>query len=477
MAERSAFWNGLVTGDAVDAPYDANTEFAKWVQRTIGLGNTRANAGVVLGTGSEATQLDALQVTQNSPAGMSVLLNIGAAIVDGTTYINDAAITIPVAANASGNPRIDTVVLRKSFGIQEVRSAILAGTPAATPAPPALTQSAGVTWEIPIADIQVANGAVSITTANITPRTPYANAADGVTLDRLLNNTASALVNGDMVNIDSTANRAVNNTPSLAARPPTITIGPWQARIAAAGIGRVLYKGIGNLNGVAAAARGTFVSPRGSPSVFPQFDTIALLLEAATGSGGVQAFIDAGFPQQFGQIGDTVLLAAPAATLTVGGGGNSLNGGYRTVMVEYFLRSAIVATNDNARFIFGADTTAANYRSYRLGASGTVPTMAAAENIGALAGVQLNIPGSTATAGAFAYGFFFISNVNLTTFQRHWIGINFYRVSDVTGGFAVNLFGGLWNNAGAGLTSIVASHAAGANFETGSYLNVYTKQV
>lgn len=477
MTEFSAFWNGTSVGDATAAPYDANTEFANWSRAIIGYGANRNNSGVLYGSGSEAAQLEGVQVTANSPAAMNVLVNIGNALVHGTWYANDSALTLTVAANASGNPRIDTIVLRKTWASQQVRAAILTGTPAASPVPPNLTQSDGTTWEIPLADIAVANGAVSITNLNITPRAEPTNVSDGVYLDRLLNNSGTVLANGTVVGIDTSANRAANTTYSHATRPPTIRVGTWLARTAAAGFGRIMNSGIGNIATIA-AARGTFLGGRGTASEFPQFDTFAQLLEAASGTGVVPAFLSAGFPQQFGQILDTSLLAAPTAGFSLGGGSNSFNLGYRTLMVEYFLRSAVAATNDNISVRFAGDNTAGNYRTYRLIASGTVPTMAAVENIGTTAGLQLNVPGSTATAGAYAHGFLFISNVNVSgTYERHMVGIQFYRITNVTGGFIVNLFGGLWTAVGTAFTTLTVNSNGGSNFETGSYVNVFTKQV
>jgi len=49
------------------------------------------------------------------------------------------------------------------------------GTPAGSPTPPALVQSDGSIWEIPLARVAVANGFVSITAAEITNVREYAN--------------------------------------------------------------------------------------------------------------------------------------------------------------------------------------------------------------------------------------------------------------------------------------------------------------
>jgi len=75
-----------------------------------------------------------------------------------------------VAANSSGNPRIDLVVLRLTRATWNVAEEIVQGTPGATPVPPALTQDAGTTgvWEEPLATVNVANGAATIAAADVT---------------------------------------------------------------------------------------------------------------------------------------------------------------------------------------------------------------------------------------------------------------------------------------------------------------------
>lgn len=89
----------------------------------------------------------------------------------GTSDFNMASL----AANSSGNPRIDLVVLRYTRSTGAVAAAVITGTPAASPSAPAPTQTlttSGV-FEIPIAQVAVANGATTITAGNITSRETY----------------------------------------------------------------------------------------------------------------------------------------------------------------------------------------------------------------------------------------------------------------------------------------------------------------
>jgi hypothetical protein len=166
MTETSQVWDGILTGDASLAPYSAS----EWADRTKllkGLGATYPNYGVIAGTGDGT--YPALSVQAKSPASTNIEIKIGASLGDGYLYNNDAALTLTVGANASGSARIDTVILRVDYIAQTVRAVIKQGTPAGSPVHPTLQQDATY-WEIPLADITVANGFATITAANIFDR-------------------------------------------------------------------------------------------------------------------------------------------------------------------------------------------------------------------------------------------------------------------------------------------------------------------
>jgi hypothetical protein len=71
--------------------------------------------------------------------------------------------TLPVAANTSGQTRIDRVVLRLTRSDWRVRAVVKQGTPGA--GVPSLSQSTGDTgtFEIPLAEVRILNGAGSVT--------------------------------------------------------------------------------------------------------------------------------------------------------------------------------------------------------------------------------------------------------------------------------------------------------------------------
>ncbi len=237
MAQTSRYWDGIAIGDAATAPYSSD-EYAR-VQRDL-IRAAGADSGPLLNTGV-APDLG-LTVRATTPASASVEVTAGSAIVRGTWYNSSATETLAIGANASGNPRIDTIILRKDYAAQTIRLVVLPGAPAVAPSAPALTQTDGVTWEIPLADIAVANGFATLANTTITPRRHWANAADGVYLDNVLNNSGALLQTGDVVIWDTTADRAV--TTSITLGDPLLA-GVWVGRTAAGGYGRVQTKGIG----------------------------------------------------------------------------------------------------------------------------------------------------------------------------------------------------------------------------------------
>lgn len=161
MAETSFPWGGTIIGD--HGPYD----HAEW--QTVDENDYRQLAPsdlarIFLGSNESA---EALLVTPTSPASAFIQINGGAGAVKGVRYFNTTTAAMLIAANGSANPRIDRVVLRIDYNAQVARLALLQGTPAATPAVPALTQIAGSVWEVGLARIAVASAFTVINAADI----------------------------------------------------------------------------------------------------------------------------------------------------------------------------------------------------------------------------------------------------------------------------------------------------------------------
>lgn len=293
MTQRSLPWEGTT---ALGYPGDAGPySYQDWERLHKGIvapGAWRPNVGVLFGSDSLDAGRRGLEVTASSPAAASVAVRPGSALVQGTFYHSDAVETLAIAANASGNPRLDTIILRKDTAAQTVRLAVLQGTPAVIPLAAALTQNTA-TWEIPLAYITAANGFVTITAAEIIQVAEPANGADGTYLYGILNNSGGELRTGDVVVWDMAVDKAVTTTTT--ANAPTVA-GVWVGVTPNGGYGRVMVDGVGLVRVNAAVARGTVLatSTTAKQAKAGGASAFAFTLEATSGAGLVRAALGDG---------------------------------------------------------------------------------------------------------------------------------------------------------------------------------------
>jgi microcystin-dependent protein len=166
MAESYEFYSSTATDTR---SYTLSADMAAFFRQMI----ANTGCGVVHGTPGG----NLLAVTQHSTGDRSVDVADGQAWVYGFHMTNDASLNLAVDTNTSGNPRIDSVILRNSVtGTKDIQIVILKGTAAASPVAPTLTQTAS-TYEIRLADLYLANGYSQILTANITDQRFYATIA------------------------------------------------------------------------------------------------------------------------------------------------------------------------------------------------------------------------------------------------------------------------------------------------------------
>lgn len=129
-----------------------------------------------------------LAVTQQGSPDMSVLVAPGAASIPGSLSssqgnyfaVNDAAVTLSIAAAHATLPRIDIVVMnirdaQYSGSSNDAQLQVITGTPASSPAAPTAPDNS-----ITLAQVAVAALASSITNANITDTRRYMAAVGGV---------------------------------------------------------------------------------------------------------------------------------------------------------------------------------------------------------------------------------------------------------------------------------------------------------
>lgn len=141
---------------------------------------------LIIGTGVRGAA--DLAVSADS-TGLNVKIATGFAVVAGNAFNSTIIETLTIGANATGNARIDTIILKRDFSLAGgvvVDLVVKAGTASTTPVAPTLTQVTTGVWEEPLADVRVNNGVSTITSANVTDRRRYlpTNVMDWTTATR-----------------------------------------------------------------------------------------------------------------------------------------------------------------------------------------------------------------------------------------------------------------------------------------------------
>lgn len=149
MSEISGLWTtGGATGDQQASYTQADDATIKKI-----LAACSAFEGVAPGF------LNELECTENG--ANTVAVDTGGAVVDGKYYLNDASVDINIpSASGGGNTRIDRIVLRADWAGFSVSIHRIAGTDAATPSAPAITQTSETTYDIKLCQVLVTTGGV-----------------------------------------------------------------------------------------------------------------------------------------------------------------------------------------------------------------------------------------------------------------------------------------------------------------------------
>lgn len=152
MAQYSRPWEFGV-GDGIGAAADGSYTAEQWMARDhASQAAGDADYGVLWG------YQNSLVGAPTAIPSTSMTIGTGAAWVAGIYYENDSALTFPAGGFPApvANPRIDRVVLRATWATRTVRVHRIAGAENPVPVPPALTQVAGVTWDIPLYQVYFA---------------------------------------------------------------------------------------------------------------------------------------------------------------------------------------------------------------------------------------------------------------------------------------------------------------------------------
>jgi len=181
--------------------------------------------GVVAGVDGE------LEVTADN-TGMHVDVAAGLGIGYGLPYYWDTSREVEITANASGNPRIDLIVLRyypstttDPTDIGRIDLAAIEGTPAGSPVAPSLTNDPETYWEVALAEVLVNSGVSAIAADKVTDRRTFSSGPlmdASVTTAKLADNavTPAKMSNGTDYSTSAIAkvlkaNTSPNATPSF----------------------------------------------------------------------------------------------------------------------------------------------------------------------------------------------------------------------------------------------------------------------
>lgn len=172
-----------------------------------------------IGNGIFVKPSDCLQIMAVSNS-MKVVVRPGKAWINGYYLINDEDYMLTIAASDSGLNRIDRIVVRCDYTERKMSVSVKKGAISASPVAPALKRDADA-YELALADIYVAKGALTISQAVIT--------------DTRLNNSLCGLMHGVVNQVDTTTifnqYQAWFNDYSVSKAQEFLT---WQTQVTAA---------------------------------------------------------------------------------------------------------------------------------------------------------------------------------------------------------------------------------------------------
>jgi len=228
MAEQSGFWTTSGVGDGPGGGYSMQRLYDFF--RKMFIGDQEATEGVLL---REANAL----LVQGAASPLTV--KSGSAIVHGFFYENSSDLSLAVstpAATTGGH-----VILRANWTAQTVRAFAVLNTSGVTD-PPALTQTAGVTWEIRLATFTITNaGVITLTDARA-----YAQYSSEIATV-MINNDAiddTKLRNSAALSVIGRASNSTGNPADIAAASDAQVL---RRAGTALGFGTVVTAGIADL--------------------------------------------------------------------------------------------------------------------------------------------------------------------------------------------------------------------------------------
>lgn len=283
MTEYSRPWNGSATlGD--DGPY-SDQDWHDLLRSLFGNDELAASTNAGNDRGIIKGALNELRVQEQTVVDATVRVRSGYANAHGAWYYNSADLTVTPDANAAGSTRYDVIVLRQDYAANTVRVALVKGTAGA--GVPTWTQTAGTSWDIPIAVLELANGYVTITDDNIIDMRRWANAGQGDFV-AVQNNSAVVLEGGDVVVWDGANDQSITTTTT----PGVPIAGIIEGRIPVNGWGRIQRSGLAWVNLSDNVARGDRLSQGETARQAGNYGGTTFALVLAAGNADEQALVN-----------------------------------------------------------------------------------------------------------------------------------------------------------------------------------------
>lgn len=151
--ERSGFFDANLVSGTYDRKY-VSQDFADYFASFVGNG--------VFGS-----QLSELMVVQSDPNAMSVTLKPGRAWINGRWYENDKDMALTIGTANGTYARIDNIVIHWSKNDREIKAEVVEGIPGASPSAPEIRRTDDE-FDLKLAEVKIAAGALTITQASIT---------------------------------------------------------------------------------------------------------------------------------------------------------------------------------------------------------------------------------------------------------------------------------------------------------------------
>lgn len=147
MAQKSGFFNALLSGGVYDRTYNAD--------------DYSDNLSVVISNGVLRSINNDLAVTAS---GLNLSVAAGRAWINGKYFYNDSAYQLPAITPPTGGSRIDSIVLRldKTLPVRNISIQYITGTAATSPEAPMIVRTEDI-YDLVLADVLVTAGATSVT--------------------------------------------------------------------------------------------------------------------------------------------------------------------------------------------------------------------------------------------------------------------------------------------------------------------------